>query len=536
MSQGSLAVPTVGVLSGLTMAQDINNALAALCTQSSGSSAPTNAPGGVALLGQLWLDTTSATLPILKQFDGAAWQILGTIDVSNSIWTPPIGGGANTTLASATTTDLGSKPEAYLTVSGVTTITSLGSSAKVGTIHVVTFSGILTLTHNGASLILPTAANIATAAGDTAWFAYLGSGNWKCLNYMLASGASLSTAAVGAGQLIASSQGMNAPLNLRINATVSGGALTVAIKTAANADADATHPVLVPFRDATIATGDPIIASLQAALSFATPVSGNTFGAPSSNIPFRLWVILYYNAGTLAVGVINASSIIAGVGQTYPLNEGNVVTTAASTNGGSALGTYYANVSAITNTPFRIIGYLDWASGLATAGTFASAPTTIKLFGPGDKKPGDVVQEAFNVTGAVNTGAGVFVNNDVIPTSTQGTQFMSQAITPSATPNLLCIEHVGNYNSNASQEMTMALFQDAGANAIASMMGQEIITANGLLPWTMTFYMLAATVSQTTFKVKVGGTGGTTTFNGVAGTRRYGGSLASVMRVKEIMG
>jgi hypothetical protein len=53
----------------------------------------------------------------------------------------------------------------------------------------VTFSGILTLTYNATSLILPSsAANIATAAGDVAEFIYLGSGNWKALNYAKASG------------------------------------------------------------------------------------------------------------------------------------------------------------------------------------------------------------------------------------------------------------------------------------------------------------------------------------------------------------
>jgi hypothetical protein len=42
-------------------------------------------------------------------------------------------------------------------------------------------------------LILPTAANITTAAGDTAIFVSLGSGNWKCLSYTRASGTALSS-------------------------------------------------------------------------------------------------------------------------------------------------------------------------------------------------------------------------------------------------------------------------------------------------------------------------------------------------------
>lgn len=94
---------------------------------------------------------------------------------------------ASDTIASATTTDLGTKESQYLTVSGTTTITGLGT-ISAGITKYVTFSGALILTHNATSLILPGAANITTAAGDTGRFLSLGSGNWKCLNFTLASG------------------------------------------------------------------------------------------------------------------------------------------------------------------------------------------------------------------------------------------------------------------------------------------------------------------------------------------------------------
>lgn len=94
---------------------------------------------------------------------------------------------ASDTIASATTTDLGTKESQYLTVSGTTTITSLGT-ISAGIAKYVTFSGALLLTHNATSLILPSATSITTAAGDTARFLSLGSGNWKCLSYTKASG------------------------------------------------------------------------------------------------------------------------------------------------------------------------------------------------------------------------------------------------------------------------------------------------------------------------------------------------------------
>lgn len=86
------------------------------------------------------------------------------------------------TLASAATTDLGSVPGRYVSVTGTTTITAFGT-IKAGTIKYVKFTGALTLTHNATSLILPGLSNITTKAGDTAVFVSEGSGNWRCISY-----------------------------------------------------------------------------------------------------------------------------------------------------------------------------------------------------------------------------------------------------------------------------------------------------------------------------------------------------------------
>lgn len=111
-------------------------------------------------------------------------------------------------IASATTTDIGAATGNYVNVTGTTTITGLGT-VQAGTERTVTFTGALTLTHNGTSLILPGAANITTAAGDTAIFRSLGSGNWKCVNYERASGAALVTNTTVAFKALAN--GVGAP-------------------------------------------------------------------------------------------------------------------------------------------------------------------------------------------------------------------------------------------------------------------------------------------------------------------------------------
>lgn len=96
-------------------------------------------------------------------------------------------------IASATTTDLGSDISQAITVSGTTTITSFGSTAPTGALKFVYFSGALLLTHNGTSLILPGAANITTAAGDCLIARHEGSGNWRVLTFLRAAGRPLNS-------------------------------------------------------------------------------------------------------------------------------------------------------------------------------------------------------------------------------------------------------------------------------------------------------------------------------------------------------
>lgn len=87
-------------------------------------------------------------------------------------------------VASASTCDIGATTTAIVRITGTTTITSLGTVANK--LRFVTFAAALTLTYNATTLILPGAANIVTAAGDTATFLSDASGNWTCLAYQRA--------------------------------------------------------------------------------------------------------------------------------------------------------------------------------------------------------------------------------------------------------------------------------------------------------------------------------------------------------------
>ena len=81
----------------------------------------------------------------------------------------------------------------YFDITGTTTITSINAEA-VGTTVILQFDGILLLTHNATTLILPTGANITTAAGDHAIFTEYSAGNWRCVAYTRADGSPLTGA------------------------------------------------------------------------------------------------------------------------------------------------------------------------------------------------------------------------------------------------------------------------------------------------------------------------------------------------------
>lgn len=194
-SQGSCIMPTSGTVTGLTLVNDINACNGALLSLYSGA-----APPGGATTGMLWLNTSTS---VVQQYDGTAWNNLWLVDATNHLSTIPIGGGSiSATIASATTTDIGSILQSYVSVTGTTTITSLGSSAVTGTIHVLQFSGSLLLTYNATSLILPGGISITTQPGDIALAMYLGGGNWRVLNYSAISGAAVTSSAVPLGTVI----------------------------------------------------------------------------------------------------------------------------------------------------------------------------------------------------------------------------------------------------------------------------------------------------------------------------------------------
>lgn len=108
---------------------------------------------------------------VVYLYDGADDIPVGEIDAPANTFrayagSEKAGDRLGASVASAATANIWSSGERAVHVTGTTTITSLGTAPQAGAIRRVVFDDALTLT-NGANLILPGGANIATAAGDS---------------------------------------------------------------------------------------------------------------------------------------------------------------------------------------------------------------------------------------------------------------------------------------------------------------------------------------------------------------------------------
>lgn len=147
---------------------------------------------------------------------------------------------------------------------------------------------------------------------------------------------------------------------------------------------------------------------------------------------------------------------------------------------------------------------------------------------------GPVVQCVNSSYSAQATGTTTLPMDDTVPQNTEGTEFMTCTITPKATTNKLVITAVFFGTQSVADNLTMALFQDTTASALAAVAEWQT-TANGLTNLILTHYMTAGTTSATTFKIRVGmASAGTVAMNGSTAARLLGGITKSSITITEI--
>jgi hypothetical protein len=422
-------------------------------------------------------------------------------------------------------------------LTGTTTVTAVTLTA--GHWRICRAQGAFQLTASSTLVVNgSTSTNYTTTAGDLliffgysastvrVWTFTGGSATFATLAQALGGTSSSVTLAPNA---LAQERGLGVqPVNLGIAASVGSSALTVSLKGIDGNDPSATNPVTIPFRNVTAATGTPSYLTITAATSIVIS-SGSTMGF-TSGVAGRLWIVGFNDGGTFRLGlvnVLNGTSIMA-------LRDGIYSSTAEGGAGAADSAQVIYTGTAVTSKAMTVLAYLEATE--ATAGTWATAPSLIKLWQPGDPLPGDMVQVKENFSGASTTGTTLIPLDNTIPQITEGDQYFSQSITPSSSANVLTIEHVGGYNSTAQNNVTVAFFQDTTANALAVSGPALISVAANAINMYLKYSMIAGTNLSTTFKLRAGQqNAGTLRLNGYSGAAIYGGVEASFLSVREFM-
>ena len=344
--------------------------------------------------------------------------------------------GTLTDIASSATVDIGGQLTNFLRVTGTTGITSFGTNYNGP--RFLIFAGAVLLTHS-ATLVLPSAANITTAAND-ALIAVPISGGWQVVAYQKADGSALAstllipatTSGSGTAYTITPSPAIAAyAANQTYWVTfhaVSGATPTLQISGVATppnlVKQDVTGAYVniqagdIPLnhrsRVTLISTTQALVEELPPTVNQIQPVTGTvagnaltvglnatvlefrsatlTTGVPNKRpVPTAISLVVPNTAtlGTVSgvasriavIAIDNAGTIelaVVNYAGTNVLDESGLISTTAISGAATSANVFYST-TARTSVPYRVVGFVD--STQATAGTWASTPTLVQGIG-----------------------------------------------------------------------------------------------------------------------------------------------------------
>ena len=488
--------------------------------------------GSLSTLKNAWSDrakTSTVAQPLLSDANGVAgaffdglYQIvikdgsdntLYTLDNFNFSDASGALSGEGAALTSASTLTLGTDGN-FFHITGSTGITTLSGTQPI---VYLAFDSTPTLTYSG-SLILLGGVSYTAVANDVLTFINDGSGVWREIarNYAFKSSYGYTTDQPGLLE------------NIGFTAAVAASALTFTLTAKDGTSLSTTNYGRIAFRNATLTTGQYTAISVTSALT-VTISSGSTLGTINATIA-RIYLGAIDNGGTVELCAWNPLTTTGLVG----FSESAVQTTTAEGGAGAAdsAGVVYST-TARSSKAFRILGYIEIQE--ATAGTWSTSPTVLQIMGPGVRRTGDTVQIRRTQTGETSGGTTVVPYDDTPPTSSEGTQFLSQAIVPTSTVNRLLLASLLNLSStSADNRLVMWFIQDAAGNALAA--STTIEAASDVFSQASLFHEMAAgTTSSTTITARAGQAGAATiAVNGISAARKYGGNLSSFLEITEV--
>lgn len=461
-SQNQLSSPTTGTVSGLQLTNNFNNALDSVNTCNSGASAPVNQLSGAPSLGNCWLNTTANPYPV-NFYDGADWLAPFYIDATNHMILNQVGGGT-ATIASAATTSLCADPQYFLTISGSVTITSFGAGCFIGQAKKITFSGALLLAYNAASLIIPGAANVTTAAGDVADVVYLGSGDWEVTNYQPATGQALINPAIDVGD-VAWTFLQSPPSSKYLFAY--GQAVSRSTYSVLNGDINPT------INNITATNGSPTLTGFSDTTQIAagTVVEASFFSAPTT---------ITSCTTTTCTTAANANASTTGSIQLFPYGDG--------CGAGTACGSVGSNFNLPDCRGVTFAGRDNMggtARGTLTSSYYGTSPDALGATGGAQSRTFTLAQG--NLPSFTSTNSGIAVSNGAVSITTNigtsgfgGTAVGIAAVTTANVAwSSLGINYSGSSNVAVSAQGTSSF--SGSDNPVGYTSIQPTITANCMM-------------------------------------------------------
>lgn len=329
--------------------------------------------------------------------------------------------------------------------------------------------------------------------------------------------------------LAASVANLTGASNVGLSASVAANALTINLTDASGNDPSSLSPVSLMFRSATAASGVSTSRLVTAATSLVIS-SGSTMGFANATAG-RIWVVAFDDAGTVRLAAINCRSGV----DIFRLGQIGIASSTAEGGAGAADNAHvFYTGTAVSSKAYVTLGYLEWASGITTAGTWDATPTRVEVFRPGVLLPGAIVQTRTGETNTFNSNAATIPFDNTPPQISEGTQAVSVSITPASSANVLRAFSGGTVgNSTSGVAVALALFRSDQTDALNA--ASSAISGVNLYEYLeVSRSFLSGTTSSITISSRFGGSSGTSAING-GSARQFGVSQVFPVEVIEIV-
>ena len=146
-----------------------------------------------------------------------------------------------------------------------------------------------------------------------------------------------------------------------------------------------------------------------------------------------------------------------------------------------------------------------------------------------------LLQQVNYQSGGMQTGTTIFPEDDTIPQNSEGSEFMTLAITPKSATSTLVMDVQVFYSQSVGTRSGTGIFKDSDADALA-FTSNFCDDATMMTNMHLNYSEVSGNTTARTYKVRCGNiaTAGTFTFNGQSGARKFGGTILSTFRIIEI--